>query len=75
MNPVMTYDEIKAQFDSEYVLLEDPVTDEQQKVLSGTLVCHSKDRDEVYRKLMELKPKHSTILYTGKIPKGTVVIL
>ena len=75
MNEVLTVAEIKSKYDSEWVLIEDPVTDKHLNVLSGTVLWHSKDRDEVYRKALELKPAHSAILFTGKIPEGTAVIL
>jgi len=39
-------------------------------------VCwHSKDRDEVYRKAVELRPRRFAVLYTGKMPKDTAVVL
>ena len=75
MNEVMTLAEIQAQFDSEWVLLEDPETTESLQVKSGKVLWHSKDRDEVYRKALELRPKHSAILYTGKLPEDVAVIL
>ena len=50
MSEVMTREELEARFDSEWVLLEDPEVDEQSRVVRGRVVCHSKDRDEVYRK-------------------------
>ncbi|HUT34788.1 MAG TPA: hypothetical protein VNE39_14965 [Planctomycetota bacterium] len=74
MGEVMTMGEIEARFDSEWVLLEDPVTDENL-IRSGRLLCHSKDRDDVYRKAFELRPKHSAIFYVGAIPEDTVVVL
>jgi hypothetical protein len=36
---------------------------------------HSKDRDEVYRKAVELRPKRFAMLYTGKMPEDTAVLL
>lgn len=75
MSEYMTHEEIKTAFDSEWVLLKDPKTKKNLEVLGGTVLWHSKDRDEVYRKALELRPKHLAILYTGKIPEGTAVIL
>ena len=65
MNEMMSIGEIHARFQPEWVLLEDPETTESLEVKSGRLLWHSKDRDEVYRKAMELRPKHSAIFYTG----------
>ncbi len=75
MNDVMTIAEIEAQFDSEWVLLDSQQTDEHLHVLCGKVVSHSKDRDEVYRKAVELRPKRSAILFTGTMPDGTAIIL
>jgi len=57
------------------VLVEDPQTNEGLEVLSGTVRFHSKDRDEVYRKAVELRPKRFAMLYTGTTPKDTAVVL
>lgn len=75
MSEVMSVVEIQARFDSEWVLLEDPETSDTLEVKSGKVLWHSKDRDEVYRKARELHPKHSAILYTGKLPEGTAIVL
>jgi hypothetical protein len=75
MDEVMTLIEMKAKFESEWILLEDPDTTESLEVKSGKVLWHSKYRDEVYLKVRELGPKHSAILYTGTIPEGMVVVL
>jgi hypothetical protein len=75
MNQEMTIEEIESRFESDWVLIEDPRTDEALKVLGGRVVYHSKDRDEVYRKAVALRPKRSAIVYTGEIPEETAVVL
>ena len=75
MDNEMTIEEIESQFDSEWVLIEDPNTDEDLKVLGGRVLHHSKDRDEVYRKAVSLRPKRSALIYTGEIPEDTAVVL
>ena len=75
MDNEMTLEEIESQFDSEWVLIEDPNTDEDLKVLGGRVLHHSKDRDEVYRKAVSLRPKRSALIYTGEIPEDTAVVL
>ena len=75
MDDVLTIAEIKAQFGSEWILVEDPRTDESLEVLGGIVRFHSKDRDEVYRKAVELRPKRFAMLYTGTIPKDTAIVL
>jgi hypothetical protein len=53
----------------------DPVTNDSLDVLSGTVACHSPDRDVVYRKAVDLKPKHSAILCTVEMPENTEIVL
>ena len=75
MGDVLTLAEIESRFKSEWVLVEDPQTNESLEVLSGKVRFHSKDRDEVYRRAVELRPKRFAMLYTGTIPKDTAVVL
>ena len=75
MDEVLTATDIEARFDSEWVLIEDPETDTALTVRRGRVRWHSKDRDEVYRKAVELRPARFAILYTGKIPEDSAVVL
>jgi hypothetical protein len=75
MADVLTTADIEAQFQSEWVLLEDPQTNESLEVQRGKVVCHSKDRDEVYRRAVTLRPKRFAVLYTGTIPKDAAIVL
>jgi hypothetical protein len=75
MNREMTIEAIESEFESEWVLIEAPQTDEALKVLGGRVLFHSRDRDEVYRKAVALRPKRSAIVYTGQIPEETAVVL
>jgi hypothetical protein len=45
------------------------------EVQSGKVICHSPDREEVYRKAVELRPKHFAVLYTGKMPQDSAIVL
>jgi hypothetical protein len=75
MDKEMTIEEIEAEFASEWVLVEDPRTDERLNVLGGKVLHHSKDRDEVYRMAVSLHPRRSAVIYTGQIPEETAVVL
>jgi len=75
VDDILTAAQIEEQFDSEWILVEDPQTDNALQVQSGRVRWHSKDRDEVYRKAVELRPKRFALLYTGKMPKDTAVAL
>jgi len=71
----LTAAEMEAEFESEWVLVEDPETNDALEVQRGKVRWHSKDRDEVYRKAVELRPKRFAMLYTGKMPDDTAVVL
>ena len=71
----MTVEEIQTQFDGEWILVGDPRTSDKLEVLEGNVLYHSKDRDEVYRRAVTLKPKRSAILFTGRMPANTAIVL
>ena len=75
MSDVLTIAEIETQFISEWVLVADPQTNEALEVQSGKVLAHSKDRDEVYREAVRLRPKRFAMLYTGTLPKDTAIVL
>jgi hypothetical protein len=75
MNQVMTLAEMEAQFHAEWVLVEDPETDAALHVRTGKVRWHGKDRDEVYRKAVELRPRRFAVLYTGRMPEDTAIVL
>jgi hypothetical protein len=75
MNHVLTLAQIEEQFQSEWVLVGDPQTTETLEVESGAVLWHSKDRDEVYRKAVALRPERFAVLYTGRMPVNTEIVL
>jgi hypothetical protein len=75
MDEMLTFDEIQSRYDAEWVLVEDPVLTKDLEVVRGKVVWHSKDRDEVYQKAIELRPKHAAFLYTGTMPEDMEYIL
>ncbi len=75
MDNIMTVEEMRTQFESEWVLVENPQTNDALEVLKGKILHHSKDRDEIYRKAVALRPKRSAIVYTGEIPEDMEVAL
>ncbi|MCI0335778.1 MAG: hypothetical protein L0228_21435 [Planctomycetes bacterium] len=75
MAEVLTIAEIEARYPNEWILVEDPYTNEALEVQSGKVRWHSPDRDEMYRKAIEFRLPYSAYLYTGKIPENTAIIL
>jgi hypothetical protein len=68
MHEIISYAEIEKQYDGEWVLIIDPVQTKDLEIVKGTVACHSKDRDDVYRVAKKLKPKNCAILFLGKPP-------
>jgi hypothetical protein len=75
MDKMLTITEIETKFEAEWILVKNPQTNEALEVISGQVLWHSKDRDEVYRKAVELRPKRFAMLYTGKMPENTAIAL
>ncbi len=69
MTEFLTRAEIDKRFNGEWVLLSNLKMDKHLNLLRAVVVCHSKNRDVVYRKALKLKPKHSAVFYVGA-PKG-----
>lgn len=75
MNEILTLSEMEARFKSEWILVEDPETDESDQVVGGKVLFHSPDRDAMYRKAVELRPRDFAFLFTGTMPEGTAIVL
>jgi hypothetical protein len=65
----MTIEQVRSQSDSEWVRIGDPKTDAGRNVPGDRVLPHGKDRDEVQRKAVALRPKRSAAVYTGEIPE------
>ena len=70
----MKWDEIKEAFKDEWVLVQVEKVDESFNVIEGEVLAHSKDKDQVYQKLLQIRPKQFSIEYTGEIPEDLAVV-
>ena len=71
----MTIGEIEERFAPDWVLIGEPQTDENQRLLAGKVLFHSPDREEVYRKAIELRPGHFAFRYLGEMPEDMAFVL
>lgn len=71
----MKWDQIERAFRGEWVLIECIQVDEAFHVVEGNVLYHAADKEKVYRKLLELRPKEYTIEYLGEVPKDLAVML
>jgi hypothetical protein len=69
MSAVLTYDEIKERYPDEWILIADTKLDKKLNIVSGEVIAHSKDRDEVYRKILALKGRSFAVEYNGEPPE------
>ncbi len=70
---IMTMSEIEEQFDNEWVLVEDPELDRNNKVVRGRVLVHSKNRNDIDAVAIRLRPKRSAFLYTGPPPDNILI--
>ena len=75
MGDILTIDEIKARFAPDWVLIGDPKTDESQRLHAGRVLFHSPDREEVYRRAIELRPANFAFRFLGELPEDMAFIL
>jgi hypothetical protein len=75
MSQVMNIEEIEASFPDEWILVIDPDIGPSLEVRSGVVAAHSRDRDEVDRRSLELRPKRSAIWFNGEPSHDTVIVL
>jgi hypothetical protein len=71
----MTILEIGQQYQDQWVLVVDPVTDTALELQGGSVAWHSGDREEVYRKAIELHPPRFAVLFVGEMPDDTAIVL
>ena len=75
MSEVLDIDEINRRFASQWVLIDEPEVDEHLNVIRGKVVFHTKDRDELDRKMLRLKLKRGARFYTGPFPPDIDLVL
>lgn len=75
MDELLTIAEIKSIYDSEWVLIEDPQTNEALEVQGGKVLYHNKDRHEFDRKVLEFHPERFAVLFTGGRAQGMEFVL
>ena len=61
-------------YKGEWLLIEFKKLDENLNVLDGKVVAHSPNKEEVYKKQLELKNKNLAIEYVGDPPEDLAVM-
>ena len=71
----MKWIDIKNNFKNQWVLIEVEKVDESFNLLEGEVLAYSKDKDEIYQKLLKIRPKEFSIEYTGEVPEDLAVVM
>ena len=64
----MNIEELKKRYKDEWLLVKITMTDEQDRLIEGEVLLHSKNRDEIYEAQKNLK-EYLYITYLGEMPK------
>ena len=72
---ILTIEEMRYRYDGEWLLIAYKELDQQLKVLSGEVLAHSIDRDEVYAALPLGRGKDIAIECFARIPEDLAFIL
>jgi hypothetical protein len=68
--------EMAARWPGEWVLIDQPVLDEQACVVEGRVVFHAPERERVYEHVDELPvPRRYAVEYVGPRPSGQEFLL
>ncbi len=73
MGEMLTIEEIEARYSPNWVLIGDPQVAEGPRLLGGVVLFSTRDRDELYRKAMELKLDEVAIRYLGPYPEHMAI--
>jgi len=76
MNEVLPLEELEKLYKDEWVILVDLIQEPGPHLLGGRVVAHSKDRDEIDRKLLEMSlPRHFAVRFLGEPPRDRDFLL
>ena len=75
MSVIMTIHEIEDRYDGEWVLVGNPITDDQLNVVKGEVLLHHPDRDVFDREALKHKAKRFAVLSLRKTPEQMEYVL
>jgi hypothetical protein len=75
MQTILRYDEIQQRYNGEWVLIVNPVLDQNLEVIQGEVWAHFPTAEETYRAMSLAKGHEVSIEYVGDLPEDFVAIL
>jgi hypothetical protein len=70
----MTWEEIRKQYAGQWVLIQYQELDEQLNVITGEVVAHAPEKEEIYRQLLQTTGQNIAIEYAGEFPQELAVM-
>ena len=71
---LLTFEEIRARYAPDWVLIAEPQVDENQQLQAGRVLFHRADGEEVCRKAMEYPPGRYALRFLGERPEEVVLL-
>ena len=71
----MTRLEMEKRFPDEWLYVIDPEVDQHLRVIAGTVICHSKDRDKVDDVAISNRSKRMAMFFTAVTPNDEMFAL
>jgi hypothetical protein len=75
MSEIMTFAEIKRNYDGEWVLIAYSKTDEDLQIIEGKVIAHSTNKEDIYQALEFTPEQPLAIEYMGEVPEDIAFIL
>lgn len=70
----MELNDIHKRYKGEWLLVEYEQLDEDLNVVRGKVLAHSRDKNEIFQQLVQIKGKNIAIEYAGAAPKSLAVL-
>jgi hypothetical protein len=75
MSEIMTFEEIKKNYNGQWVLIAYSETDEDLQVVKGKVIANSTNKEDIYQALELAGEQPLAIEYMGQVPEDLAFIL
>jgi hypothetical protein len=75
MSEIMTFEEIKKNYNGQWVLIAYSETDEDLQVVKGKVIAYSTNKEDIYQALELAGEQPLAIEYMGQVPEDLAFIL
>jgi hypothetical protein len=75
MGKVLSLEEMQQRYDGEWLLIIHAAVDKNSEILSGEILAHSRNVDEIYEALALAQGVEASIEYMGQVPADFAAIL